>query len=249
MKNKPLQDKTIILTGSFLSQSVMDLIHENGGKALHFPLIEVVERQSEDDLAMLQQIKHYDWLIFTSQNAVHSFIKKCDRYQLDTSIISCKIACVGEKTAMALRKNNLNVHFTPSIYSADVLIQEFHLEPNEKALFVRGSLAKSTIKDGTNADEWTVYETRTNVNFINQFKNSLQQLSMPIIVFASPSAVDVFANHLAKDIEWTSVKCASIGHVTTAALAKYEVTPYIQPKNYTLRAVIQQLILEEQKND
>jgi uroporphyrinogen-III synthase len=246
MHSNALANKTIILTGSTVVQSVQQLIAQHGGKVLSYPLIETVEKVSKEEQTYLSNLSNYQWLIFTSQNAVISFMTKLDRHsiQLPKSI---KVAAVGKRTAELLKQYYVEIHFMPSIFSADVFVKEFQLAKGEKALFIKGSLAKNTIHEGTGADEWIVYETQPCERFIQPFIESLKEEKQPIVLFASPSAVEVFAAHITPTIDWADVKCASIGHVTTAALNKFGVTPIVQPRIYTMQAVIEQLILEETK--
>ena len=246
MHSNALANKTIILTGSTVVQSVQQLIAQHGGKVLSYPLIETVEKISKEEQTYLRNLTNYQWLIFTSQNAVSSFMAKCLRHHIHLPK-SIKVAAVGKKTAELLKQYHIEIHFMPSIFSADVFVKEFQLAADEKVLFVKGSLAKNTIHEGTGADEWIVYETQPCERYIQPFIDSLKMEKQPIVLFASPSAVEVFAKHISPIISWAKVKCASIGHVTTAALATYGVTPIVQPKIYTMQAVIEQLILEETK--
>lgn len=244
MLSKALANKSIILTGSNVVTSIKELITQHGGQVYCYPLIETVEKGTKEDRIYLFNLTAYNWLIFTSQNAVKYFVNKLERAQI-TLPSMIKIAAVGEKTAALLKKHGYPIHFIPTVYSADVFIQEFELQSNERALFVRGSMAKSTIRDGTGADEWTVYETHAHKRYVEDLKESIRNVPNPVVIFASPSAVDVYANEVATSIAWDQVKIASIGHITTAALAKYGITPSVQPKIYTMQAVIEQLILEE----
>ncbi len=244
MLSKPLTGKTIILTGSSVVQSVIEQIEQYGGKVLSYPLIETVEKVSKEEQTYLRNLSKYQWLIFTSQNAVSSFVTKCERYRIRVPV-KLKIAVVGEKTAALLKQHGFKIHFMPSVFSADVFVKEFSLADGEKALFLRGNMAKNTIHEGTGADEWIVYETKICEDYLQPLQESLKEEKQPIVLFASPSAVDVYAKHIVPNVDWCFVKCASIGHVTTAALAKYGVAPIVQPKIYTMQAVIEQLILEE----
>lgn len=244
MHSKALANKTIILTGSSVVMSVKELITQHGGQVYCYPLIETVEKVTMEDQTYLTNLESYHWLIFTSQNAVTFFVDKLARAQA-TVPSTLKIAAVGEKTAALLNQHGLTIHFMPTVYSADVFIQQFKLPSNERALFVRGSMAKSTIHDGTGADEWTVYETRPCKSYLQPLEECLLAHEEPIVIFASPSAVEVYAQSIVPNVDWRYVKFASIGHITTAALEKYGVTPIVQPKIYTMQAVIEQLILEE----
>ena len=245
MHSNLLAGKTIILTGSSVVKSVSEMIEQNGGEVKHFPLIEIVEKGSKEDMEIVRNLHLYNWLIFTSQNAVRYFLKKCERHEFQLTNLNAKIIAVGEKTAKQLKDAKLFVHFMPSTYSADVLVKEFQLAENEKGLFIRGSIAKSTITDALNTDEWIVYETRPNTNFVSELDKCIVTSKEPIVIFASPSAVDVYAKEIVPMLDWGYVKVASIGHITTAALVKYGVTPIVQPKTYTMQAVIEQLLLEE----
>lgn len=244
MHSKALANKTIILTGSSVVMSVKELITQHGGQVYCYPLIETVEKVTMEDQTYLNNLETYHWLIFTSQNAVSFFVDKLER-ALVTVPSTLKIAAVGEKTATLLNQHGFKIHFMPTVYSADVFIQQFELLPNERALFVRGSMAKSTIHDGTGADEWTVYETRPCKSYLQPLEECLLAHEEPIVIFASPSAVEIYAHSIVPTVDWRYVKFASIGHITTAALEKYGVKPIVQPKIYTMQAVIEQLILEE----
>ena len=245
MHSNLLAGKTIILTGSTVVKSVCPLIERNGGEVKHFPLIEIVEKVSPSDEDMIRNLHLYNWLIFTSQNAVRYFLEKCEHHELSLTNLNVKIVAVGKKTAKQLNDANLVVHFMPSTYSADVLVKEFQLAEDEKALFIRGSLAKSTITEALKIDEWTVYETRQNTSYVSELVKCIMTSKEPIVIFASPSAVEVYGKEIVPLVDWRYVKVASIGHITTAALAKYGVTPIVQPKTYTMQAVIEQLLLGE----
>lgn len=243
--NLPLTRKTIYVTGTQKVQTIEQLVKENGGKVKFFPLIKVQERITTTDAEKLAQCNDYDWLIFTSQNAVDCFFKKIHREKQQIDSITCKIAAVGSKTATALEQNGLAVDFMPSIFSADVFVREFlPIAKEDRCLFVRGSLAKTTIRDGLGCDEWTVYETIETTEHIQAFTESLIKEEEPIVIFASPSAVKVYAEHIVPELDWRYVKVASIGHITTEVLESYHVQVDVQPATYTMQAVIEHLIAD-----
>lgn len=240
--NLPLAGKTIILTGSKKVTSILPYIEESGARALAYPLIAIQEIITVEDERRLAACNDYDWLIFTSQNAVQAFIGKMKRAGMKASAIQCQIAVVGEKTALALREHGFRIDFMPSVYSADYFVQQFNGQG--RVLFLRGSLAKETITVGIGADEWTVYETVPNVRNVQQLDEAIVTAEEPIVVFASPSAVHVYAEHIASKLGWQAAKYATIGHVTTEALATYGMEPIVQPETYTMQAVIKQIISE-----
>lgn len=245
--NLPLQGQQIVLTGTKMTHSVSSKIIELGGKVHHLPLITVREVQTSEDFDMLNRAFACEWLIFTSQNAVQSFSNKLKRFKQTIDKYVAKIAVVGEKTAQAIEALGLKIDFMPSTYSADVFVKEFpkHVGQLKSCLFLKGSLAKATIREGLPfpVEEWTVYETIQTLEYTSAIKNLIKQSPCQSItvIFASPSAVDVFAKHIAPDIGWSGFEVAAIGHVTETALHQVGVTVDIIPKKYTMMAIIDEL--------
>ncbi|WP_332647110.1 uroporphyrinogen-III synthase [Lysinibacillus sp. 54212] len=240
---KPLAGKTIFLTGTQKIQTIAEQVEEYGGKVLAFPLITIQERISWDDEERICNSAKYDWLIFTSQNAVEHYMNKLRRANLSPSAISCKIAAVGIKTAKALQDEGFDIDFMPTIFSADRFVQEFPGNAVDvHCLFLRGSLAKSTIRDALLCDEWTVYETVETTEHVGALAESLLQEKEPVVIFASPSAVRIYAKYIVPDLHWRYVTVASIGHITTAVLKEYGARVDVQPSVYTMQAVIERLI-------
>ena len=249
MQINPLSGKTIVVTGSASTTTVMNEIVRLGGQAKFCPLIDTKEIIDGNDQKYLTDVNQYNWLIFTSKNAVEAFCKKMNRLGLKSSQIQAKIAAVGAKTAELLEDNDLSVSFMPSVYSADVFVKEFPIIAGEqpKCLFVRGNRAKDTLKNGLPfaIKEWTVYETRENFTSIKPLIELVHSTTNLIIIFASPSAVDVYAKHIATDVGWEQVEFASIGHITAAAIKDYGAEVTYMPKEYTMKAVIEEITKRE----
>lgn len=249
MPTNRLRGKTIVLTGTQKTLSIKELIEENGGECIVFPLIQTTELHSPEDAGRLSELDNYDWLIFTSQNAVQVFIDKCQRAGIDIRKLACSIASVGAQTTALLEKYGLKVDFMPSTFSADVFVKEFPetVQETQHKLFIRGSLAKPTIRNGiTNITEWTVYETCANHASVVPLVELLKQ-KQAIVIFASPSAVQVFQEKVAPIVGWQHVSAAAIGHITADALRKLGVEVYVQPATYTMRAVVEEIILLEEE--
>jgi len=62
------------------------------------------------------------------------------------------------------------------------------------------------------------------------------------VIFASPSAVDVYAMEVVPHIGWEAAHIAAIGHITEAALEQYGATVDIMPSVYTMQAVIEEIM-------
>lgn len=238
-----LAGDTIVLTGTSVTASIVSYIESLGAKAIHLPLIEVVERTREDAQYFIQSMDA-DWLIFTSQNAVRFLKEKMIRYGYSAAHFKGRVAVVGSKTKKALEQLGFTIDFVPTTYSADVFIEQFQVEKDATCVFFRGNLAKPTIPNSINCDVqcYTVYDTVQTAKHMPELNELLTE--RVTIVFASPSAVDVFETHK-KDAKY---HVAAIGHITRDALIAYGEQNITMPETYTMRAVIEALAKQKGTN-
>ncbi|WP_243297436.1 uroporphyrinogen-III synthase [Bacillus litorisediminis] len=183
--------------------------------------------------------ERYDWIIFTSQNAVTYFFEK-----VKSENITARIAAVGKKTANAIERKGLMVQFTPSVYAADVFVKEFAevIKGGDKILLPRGNLAQPVIKNeltakGALVEDPIVYETF----FPRQSREQLNELLQNykhnmIIAFTSPSTVHHFMEvclAIKDRMEQQEFICAVIGSSTQKALNAFGIEADIIPEQYT----------------
>ncbi|MGE8000681.1 uroporphyrinogen-III synthase [Lysinibacillus sp. NPDC093190] len=243
--NLPLEGKTIILTGTSKTTTIIDDILALGGQAVLVPLIETCELINKNDDVQLEFARQFEWLIFTSQNAVEAFASKMRRFNVNAAHFSGKIASIGTKTTTALEQLGFHVSFMPSIFSADVFVQEFPsvAGSNPTCLFIRGKKAKKTLKEGLpfKLKEWTVYETIERHDQKQLIFECIRANSDVTVIFASPSAVDVYAKDVASVIGWEVVRIAVIGHITEAAILNHGAIVDVMPSVYTMQAVIEEI--------
>lgn len=244
-----LANETIVITGSAKTNSVQQQIEACGGQVLYLPLIATKERVSNEDAQWLAQLDTFDWLLFTSQNAVDAFAAKCARHGVAIRSITCQIAAVGTKTKAAIEALGLTVHFVPSVFSADVFIQEFPRVASRDArcLFCKGNLAKNTIEQlPFSVQSWIVYDTVEHEKNAQQLAHILQTTPRATVIFASPSAVRTYTQSALPHVAWERVRVASIGHITTAALQRAGAKHILQPSTYTMQAVVELIIQQSE---
>ena len=243
--NTPLLGENVIFTGILRSTEALDLVERFGGNAVIAPMIATKEIVSSHDLDLLQRCNLYEWLIFTSQSSVKAFHSKMVKYQLDASFFTAKIAVVGTKTASAIESLGFSVHFTPTIFSADVFVQEFPevVSSAVQCLFVKGNLAKATITNGLNnkVDEWTIYETVELEDNKENVKVLLKSGERCSIIFTSPSTAEVYHRSIGASFGYEHITVCAIGHITKNFLESMNVTVQVMPEIYTLKDVIVKL--------
>ncbi|MET3697364.1 uroporphyrinogen-III synthase [Bacillus oleivorans] len=217
-------------------------VEQAGGVPYIAPLIDF----QPIDFSILHE--SYNWIIFTSQNAVTYFFEK-----VKAESLSAKIAAVGKKTAAAVEKRGLSVQFTPSVYVADVFVQEFAgvMQGMDRILLPRGNLAGPTIKNeltakGAFVEDPIVYETYFPEKSRELLSELLEQrIQNFIIAFTSPSTVQHFMDvYLMKKgrIEEKAFIYAVIGSSTRKALKAYGIEADIIPEQYTFDDLFQAIV-------
>ena len=243
--SKPLKSQTVVFTGTPKSKDVFELVEQYGGKPVSLPLIQVAELVEPTDKLRLEACATYDWLIFTSQSAVAAFEEKLQRHGVSTDTIPSNIAAIGTRTAAALEKIGFSVQFIPTVFSADVFVKEFRPVENDlrRLLFLRGSIAGPTISEELpfEVDEWTVYKTEKAIENFEKIIHLLQNEKDVSILFASPSAVQIFAEEVAPHTSWNGYTIGAIGHVTEKSLTEFGVAVHVRPDKYTLKDLVDKL--------
>ncbi len=183
----------------------------------------------------------YDWIIFTSRNAV-----KFMQAHLDT-INYTHVASIGTKTSGELMRIGIKPDFEADVFSQEGFIDKF---PAEKGL----SILYPASKNRRNKLEDYLVSRECNVNAVDLYQPlqdaaSLDYLftnldSADAITFASPSAVKALMEHAGMTANTKIVLkeklIVSIGPVTRDALATYQIQS-ISPDTYTNDAMIELL--------
>ena len=244
-KDDLLKKETVIFTGTPKSKDVFELVAAYGGKPVSLPLIQVEELIETTDKLRLEACATYDWLIFTSQSAVDAFSNKLQRHNISVDTIRSNIAAIGTRTAEALEKIGFTVQFIPTIFSADVFVKEFKPTENEsrRLLFLRGSIAGPTIREELpfQVDDWTIYHTEHVTDNVERLIKYIQEDENVSVLFASPSAVEVFSEKVVPSIGWQGYTIGAIGHITEKALIKVGAEVDVRPNTYTLKALVEKL--------
>lgn len=110
------------------------------------PLLEVVPpRDGGGALSdALEQLANFDWVTFTSTNAVHAFVERFDGPWPERA----RIATVGTTTTKLLENLGFVVHFTSNVSTAAALVSEIPISSGQRVLALLGDRAASTLETG-----------------------------------------------------------------------------------------------------
>lgn len=167
---------------------------------------------------------HYDWILFTSTNALESFVS-----ELVQGVTNCKarIATVGAATREAAERRGFRVSITPEKYVAESLVEAFASEDLEhcrvlipSAAVTRDVVATKLKKRGADV---TVVEAYRNVTPPDTASNAESVFREPYpdwITLTSSSAAENLIRITGVDL-LRRMKIATIGPVTSETVRKH----------------------------
>ena len=201
---RPLERKRIILTrpraqaGDFESR-----VRALGGDPMIAPAIAVVPPEGWTIVdATLRRIGTYDWIAFTSSNAVRGVIERADAIGVDRDELRGKrLAAVGPATAGLVSALLRSPDVVPPVHTAEVLGQELSDVENARVLLPRGNLAGEALpaalrSRGAFVDEVVVYQTVAGAG-IPTIVSQVRASTVDALLFASASAVQFVADAIA----------------------------------------------------
>jgi uroporphyrinogen-III synthase len=122
---------------------LLDLLRSHGADPVASPAIVVVPPTDLAPLdAALDELDGFDWLVFSSANAVESF----DNRRLARGIAmpgTVRVAAVGAATASAAAEHGFQCDFSPSHSDGDTLAAELPVATGQRVLWPRADLARA----------------------------------------------------------------------------------------------------------
>ncbi|NNV05537.1 porphobilinogen synthase [Geobacillus sp. MMMUD3] len=218
-------------------------LREAGAIPVEIPLIAIREAARPDALAALAtRLGDYDWLVFTSANAVRCFFSYVSPLQPLPNV-----AAVGRKTAAALAEYGVAPALVPDDFTAERLavLLAGRLRPGARVLFVKGDLARPVLpamlrEAGAIVEELTVYETVLDASGRERLLSLLRARKVDVVTLMSPSAVTSLVRLLGREaallLSGTAVAC--IGPVTKDAAERQGIAVQICPTDYTADGII-----------
>ena len=226
----PLRGRRVVLTRP-LAQSVdfEEHVHALGGEPVIASAIELVAPESWTIAdAALRRVGTYDWLAFTSANAVRTLVDRADAIGVARDQLrSRRLAVVGPATASVVRASLRPPDFAPTVNTGEALGDELVDVDNARVLLPRGNLADDTLPATLRArnafvDEIVVYRTVPGPG-IPEIVVGIRESAVDALLFASASAVRFVADALVADTASTGLRrqrwpvAACLGPVTASA--------------------------------
>ncbi|MGH3437956.1 MAG: uroporphyrinogen-III synthase [Sciscionella sp.] len=182
----------------------------------------------------------YQWVIFTSTNAVRAVWEKFTEFGLDARAFSgVKIACIGESTAERVRAFGINPEMLPSgDQSSEGLLADFPpyddvLDPVDRVLLPRADIATETLAAGLRDRGWeiddvTAYRTVRAAPPPAETREMIKTGGFDAVCFTSSSTVRNLVGIAGKPHARTLVAC--IGPKTAETAKEFGLRVDVQPE-------------------
>jgi uroporphyrinogen-III synthase len=250
-RHLPLLGKRILVPrGKREAKAFSALVEKYGGIPLEIPLLSfrpIVP--SEEMKEIINNIHTYDWIIFTSNVTVETFLSLVEHQVVPLP----RIAVIGTRTEVVLTNRGFKVDFVPNEYVAEGFVREFLplVQKGMKVLIPKGNLARDYIAEslsavGAQVDELVVYETYLPEDSKNQLKAAIRQKQIDILTFTSPSTVDHFmevidGNDLHPFLDDCLISC--IGPITKERIESVGLCVHVMPETYTVEDMLKKMII------
>jgi len=256
---RPLFGKRILVTrprdqaGDLVAQ-----LESMGAQAIEAPMIRIVPPEDYGPLdEACARIGEFDWIIFSSANAVEVLIGRLLAGPKDLRALNGARLCgVGPATAEKLARHGLKVDLMPPEYRAEAIIRALADAGDVNGLKVllpradigREVLADELRKKGAEVTEAIAYRT-VMVDPEREGEPDVYRMLLErhidVVTFTSASAVRNFVRVLgaepAADLLRTTV-VASIGPVTAEAASLANIQTTIVPASYTIPALVEAIV-------
>lgn len=250
---KPLAGRTVVVTraasqaGEFVAE-----LEQYGAKVIICPTIEIAEPESYERLdEAIDHLYGYDWLIFTSTNAIEFFLRRLNARGVKVEELDdIKVCAIGQASADKLRDAHVHVDVIPSQARAEgvfAALSQFVGGGEQlrglnillpRAAVGRDYLPKALEEAGARVDVVTTYRTVVPENLDRGRLSAMLTGSADCVAFTSSSTVKnlalLFDTHdLSRILSGVAIAC--IGDVTTATAKEFGLSVQIQPAQSTVK--------------
>ncbi len=193
----------------------------------------------------------YQWVVFTSTNAVRAVWEKFSEFGLDARAFSgVKIACVGQATADKVRSFGINPELVPAGEQSSLgLLEEFApyddvFDPVNRVLLPRADIATETLAEGLRERGWeiddvTAYRTVRAAPPPAETREMIKTGGFDAVLFTSSSTVRNLVGIAGKPHARTIVAC--IGPKTAETAVEFGLRVDVQPETAQVGPLVEAL--------
>ncbi len=250
--NRPLFGKKVLVTRARHQASALSkLLMEHGAEAVEMPTIEIEATPDHRGLdKAISSLSEYNWVIFTSTNAVEVFFDRLHANGLDSREFGgIRVCAIGPATSGALEKRGLLPDYVPQEYASEGIVAGFKKQNirGSRILLPRAEAAGEELLEGLSrlgarVEQVAIYRTVPPGDVVSRGKQMLLKGEIDIVTFTSSSTVRNLVSILgdkSKALDGTRVAC--IGPITAATAAELGIRVDIVAEEHTIPGLVRSI--------
>ena len=243
----PLRGQRIIVTrAAAQAAELTEKLHELGAESVELPVIELAPLADYSELdARIDQLERYNWIVFTSVNAVEYFLARLRVCDCDARAIQGRICAIGPATAAALQSASLMPDLVPEENVSEGVADAFRQfdMKGARVLLPRAASAREVIPEA-------LAELGASVDIADAYRNIIPAESearvrswresgagADWIIFTSGSTVKNWLA-LAGRESVRGVKVVSIGPATSEVIRKHGLEVTLEADPHTIDGIL-----------
>jgi hydroxymethylbilane synthase len=216
-----------------------------GATVLACPVIEIQPLPVEPE--QVQAVASYDWIVFTSVNAVERFLGLLEEAGASLPP-AAGLAAIGPETAAEMRRRGLAPEVIPELYKAEDLAAAFPVGSVEgrRVLLPRAAGAREVLPErlraqGAAVDVLEIYRAVPPAGLRSRLLSLLER-GVDVVTFTSSSTVRNFVEALGGQRLDPAIKVACIGPITAKTAGEADLRVDIIADIYTARGLVDALV-------
>jgi uroporphyrinogen III methyltransferase/synthase len=255
---RPLFGRRIVVTRSREQASeLVDMLEERGAEAIQAPTIRIAPPEDAEALDRAAAgAGGFDWIVFTSANAVDTFLARLLQRGDIRDLKGVRICAIGPATAQHVARYGLRADLVPEESRAEGVFEALTGAgplKGAKVLLPRADIAREVLPEqlrdaGAEVTDVVAYRTvlaGAERDSDYDIYRMLLDRQIDAVTFTSASTVRNFARILGEEqaadlLSTTTV--AAIGPVTAEAAQQLGITVTVVPKKYTIPDLVDALV-------
>lgn len=243
---RPLHGKRIIVTRARAQASELSArLAALGAEVIEAPAIRIEPLDPMPLRSALAAVGEYQWIVFTSRNAVEIFWRELFAMEQDArALAGVSVAAVGPATAAALRERGIAADVVPPRVLAEGVAEALAARGQVRGTRIlypraegaRDALATALRAQGASVTDVVIYRSEPDESGARAAREALAEGGADVITIASASAVRNLVNAVGVESA-RRARLVSIGPVTSGAARALGLAVYAEAREPTIEAL------------